>query len=233
MHRIEAADPYSDGYDATVAKRPEQNADDRPIMAAPLPSIGQYDTVLLASGIWNVRAPMIMTTFAERYRFSGKTVHAVTTYAMSGLGTAKRDYARSCPGAAIGEGLAVRGEEDRDAGPDIKSWLHRTGLLESQPDAGPGFGRSAQAYHGDTGPTGERGPLSMTSEREHKEAPTGNVALVTGASRGVGRGIAVALLAAGFRVYGSGRSIDQADLPPGNTAAALRPSQGRRDGARV
>jgi NAD(P)-dependent dehydrogenase (short-subunit alcohol dehydrogenase family) len=39
------------------------------------------------------------------------------------------------------------------------------------------------------------------------------VALVTGASRGVGRGVALSLLAAGFRVYGTGRSIDQADLP--------------------
>ncbi|WP_146068845.1 SDR family NAD(P)-dependent oxidoreductase [Arthrobacter sp. ZGTC131] len=53
----------------------------------------------------------------------------------------------------------------------------------------------------------------MTNDRERKEAPAGKVALVTGASRGVGRGIAIALLAAGFRVYGTGRSIDQADLP--------------------
>ncbi|MFE4228702.1 SDR family NAD(P)-dependent oxidoreductase [Arthrobacter sp. NPDC056886] len=54
----------------------------------------------------------------------------------------------------------------------------------------------------------------MTNERQGNEAPTGNVALVTGASRGVGRGIALGLLEAGFRVYGSGRSIEQADLPP-------------------
>ena len=53
----------------------------------------------------------------------------------------------------------------------------------------------------------------MTSERQHIEAPTRSVALVTGASRGVGRGIALGLLAAGFRVYGTGRSIDHADLP--------------------
>ena len=60
----------------------------------------------------------------------------------------------------------------------------------------------------------------MTDDRERNEAQTGNVALVTGASRGVGRGVALGLLAAGFRVYGSGRSIDRADLPKG-TAAAL------------
>src|ERR1700733_8016130 len=39
------------------------------------------------------------------------------------------------------------------------------------------------------------------------------VALVTGASRGVGRGIAAALSASGMRVFASGRTIDQTTLP--------------------
>jgi dehydrogenase/reductase SDR family member 1 len=39
------------------------------------------------------------------------------------------------------------------------------------------------------------------------------VALVTGASRGVGRGVAIALGSAGFRVFGTGRSIEAANLP--------------------
>src|SRR2546423_14738763 len=39
------------------------------------------------------------------------------------------------------------------------------------------------------------------------------VALVTGASRGVGRGIAVALADAGMRVFASGRTIDGTALP--------------------
>jgi len=38
-------------------------------------------------------------------------------------------------------------------------------------------------------------------------------AFVTGASRGVGRGVAVALNDAGYRVYATGRSIAQVDLP--------------------
>jgi dehydrogenase/reductase SDR family member 1 len=38
-------------------------------------------------------------------------------------------------------------------------------------------------------------------------------ALVTGASRGVGRGVAIALADAGYRVFASGRSIGNADLP--------------------
>jgi dehydrogenase/reductase SDR family member 1 len=41
------------------------------------------------------------------------------------------------------------------------------------------------------------------------------VALVTGASRGVGRGVAVSLHQAGFQVFATGRSIAAADLPDG------------------
>jgi NAD(P)-dependent dehydrogenase (short-subunit alcohol dehydrogenase family) len=43
----------------------------------------------------------------------------------------------------------------------------------------------------------------------------GKVVLVTGASRGVGRGVAAALHAAGATVYATGRSILAADLPAG------------------
>jgi len=130
VHRIEAADPYPEDYDATVARNVREQEDDaRPGITNPLASIDRYDTVLLASPIWNVRAPMIMTTFIEALDFTGKTVHPVITHAMSGLGTTERDYAASCRGASIGEGLAVQGEEVRNASPDVRSWSRRVGLL--------------------------------------------------------------------------------------------------------
>jgi NAD(P)-dependent dehydrogenase (short-subunit alcohol dehydrogenase family) len=47
----------------------------------------------------------------------------------------------------------------------------------------------------------------------------GRVAVVTGASRGAGRGIAAALAAKGWRVYATGRSIT--DAPPGGVALAV------------
>ena len=40
-------------------------------------------------------------------------------------------------------------------------------------------------------------------------------AFVTGASRGVGRGVAIGLAQGGFKVFGTGRSIEKADLPAG------------------
>jgi flavodoxin len=126
VFRIRAVDRYPHDYEQTVQRNVrEQDADARPAIVNPLPSIDAYDTILLASPIWNVRAPMIMTTFAERYDFAGKTVHPVTTYAMSGLGSTPEDYARECRGARIGTGLAVRGEEARSAGVDVDAWLRR------------------------------------------------------------------------------------------------------------
>ena len=132
VHRIEAADPYAEDYEETVARNSrEQSENARPAIANPLPDLAQYDTVLLASGIWSNRAPMIMTTFTEGLDFTGKTIHPVTTFAMSGLGTTVRDYTVSCPGATVGEGLAVRGEEVKEAGADVEAWLRRTQLLGS------------------------------------------------------------------------------------------------------
>lgn len=131
VYRIEPVDPYPDDYSETVERNVrEQDADARPAIANPPASIEGYDIVLLGSPIWNVRAPMIMSTFAESFGFSGKTIFPLTTHAMSGLGTTERDYAASCPGATLGEGLAVRGEEVQAAGAALDAWLRRIGLLE-------------------------------------------------------------------------------------------------------
>lgn len=132
VYRIKPADPYPDDYEETVARNVrEQQADARPAIANPLDAIDPYNIMLLGSPIWNVRAPMIMSTFVESFDFTGKTIFPFTTYAVSGLGTTVRDYTASCPGATIGEGLAVRGEEVRDAGVTVEAWLRRINLLKS------------------------------------------------------------------------------------------------------
>jgi flavodoxin len=124
LHRIEAADPYPTRYDATVVRNvTEQNADARPAIANVLRSVDEYDTILLASPIWNVQPPKIMSTFVEGLDFRGKTVLPITTHAMSGLGTTEREYARLCVGGRIGRGFAVRGEEVRSAGAAVDQWL--------------------------------------------------------------------------------------------------------------
>lgn len=142
VHRIEAADPYPHDYDATVQRNTqEQVADARPAIANPLPDLTDYDIVLLASPIWNVRLPMIMRTFAEALDFTGTIVHPITTHAMSGLGTTERDYADACTGATLGEGLAVRGEQVADAGRTVDAWLARIGRVTAPSSSVPSTDR--------------------------------------------------------------------------------------------
>ncbi|HEY5821161.1 MAG TPA: flavodoxin [Propionibacteriaceae bacterium] len=128
VFRIEAADPYPDAYDATVARNSrEQQADARPEIIDLPDSIEAYDTVLLGSPVWNVRTPMIMTTFAEAFDFTGKTVHPFVTYAVSGIGRTEQDYVAGCPGATVGPGLAIQGEEVTEGRPDVETWLRQIG----------------------------------------------------------------------------------------------------------
>jgi flavodoxin len=129
--RIEASDNYSTDYDETVERNVrEQNREARPEISATIDSIAGYDTVLIGSPIWNIRPPRIMMTFAEGHDFTGKDVFPFVTHAMSGLGDADRDYASACRGAAIGAGLAVRGEVVRGQGPPrAQRWLASIGLI--------------------------------------------------------------------------------------------------------
>lgn len=122
--------PYPHDYDETVARNVrEQDDDARPSIAGPLPDTLRYATVMLASPIWNVRPPMIMSAFAESVPLAGTTVLPVTTHAMSGLGRAFDVYSALAPAATVGEGLAVRGEEVDSAAAEVDRWLRRTGLL--------------------------------------------------------------------------------------------------------
>ena len=129
LHRVTAADPYPHAYDETVARNVrEQDEDARPQIAEPLPDLAGYGTVILASPIWNVRPPMIMSTFLDGVSLAGTTILPVTTHAMSGLGRAPEVYATLAPDAVMGEGLAVGGERVADAGPEIDRWARADGL---------------------------------------------------------------------------------------------------------
>lgn len=129
-YEIVAADPYPDAYEPTVERNQrEQNANARPRIAGELPDVGVYSTVLLGSPIWNVRAPMIMSTFLESVDLAGKTILPFVTYAVSGMSGVDDAYRRTIPTATVADGLAVRGEEVRDAGSQLDAWLRSHRLL--------------------------------------------------------------------------------------------------------
>jgi flavodoxin len=130
VHRIKPVVAYPHDYEKTVARNVrEQDTDARPRIANRLKSIADYDVILLGSPIWNVRPPMIMSTFAESFDFEGKAIHPFVTYAVSGLGRMMETYADLAPDARITSGLAVRGETVRRAEPQVRAWLRGIDFL--------------------------------------------------------------------------------------------------------
>lgn len=130
MYRIVEADPYPGSYDQTVTRNvAEEQAGARPAIAGSLPDLSGYDTVLLGCPVWNVRAPMIMSTFLEAVDLTGKTIRPFVTYAVSGLGTVEDDYRAALPAATVRSGLAIRGEGVQQAEEQVQAWLHEAGLL--------------------------------------------------------------------------------------------------------
>jgi flavodoxin len=119
--RIEPVEPYSDRYEPTVQRNVrEQNENARPGIVGLPASIAAYETILIGSPIWNVRAPRIMLTFAEHFDFTGKKVHPFTTYAMSGLGHVVDEYTAACRGATS-DALAIRGEDAERSRPKVEA----------------------------------------------------------------------------------------------------------------
>lgn len=74
--------------------------------------------------------PMVMRTFAEALDFTGTTVYPLTTHALSGLGTAERDYADACPGATLGEGSPSKARRSPTPARPSTSGSPRTGLFD-------------------------------------------------------------------------------------------------------
>ncbi len=126
VFKIEPSVAYPTDYEATLPiAQDEQDSDARPAIdnLTDLPNLDAYDTLLVGSGIWWGKPPMIMRTFLESIDTKGKTIVPFTTEAGSGLGSAIVDYANSCPDAKIsGSGLSVSGEHIESEGDQVRKW---------------------------------------------------------------------------------------------------------------
>lgn len=91
LYAIEAADPYTvedlKYYTNGRADREQADPDCRPAIAGEVADMEQYDTVFLGYPIWHGQAPRIISTFLERYDFSGKTLIPFCTSHSSGIGS--------------------------------------------------------------------------------------------------------------------------------------------------
>lgn len=71
----------------------------RPAIAPPLPSMAEYDTVLIGFPIWWYVEPRIVDTFLESCDFTGKTLIPFATSGGSGIANAEKSLQAHCPAA--------------------------------------------------------------------------------------------------------------------------------------
>ncbi len=129
--------PEDDYYPMTYAEltdvaKQEQNENARPAYAGDFPDFSQYDAVFIGAPVWWGDWPMIMYTVFENNDFSGKTLIPFSTHEGSGLSGFDKKLEAACPGAAIGKGLAIRGNDCQNAQEKVEeavdSWISDLGL---------------------------------------------------------------------------------------------------------
>lgn len=131
IFRITTKNAYPTDYRATTSQaRTELDNNERPELTSTVPpeEMKKYDTIFVGYPNWWGTAPMAVFTFLEQYDLAGKTILPFCTHEGSGLGRSSADIEKSCSGATIGQGLAVRGGSAASAGNDVANWLRRLGL---------------------------------------------------------------------------------------------------------
>ena len=73
--------------------------------------------------------PMPVWSFLEALGPGAPRILPLCTNEGSGMGRSEADIRRLCPGAELAKGLSVRGSAAGEAGPEIRAWLEKNGLL--------------------------------------------------------------------------------------------------------
>ena len=126
-------DHYPMTYDAlTDVAKQEQNDKARPAYRGELPDLDGYSTIFIGAPVWWGDWPMIMYTVFENNDFSGKTLVPFSTHEGSGLSGFDKKHQNACPDAAVGKGLAVRGNDAQNDQEKVResvgSWLAELGF---------------------------------------------------------------------------------------------------------
>ncbi len=130
LYEIVPEQPYTAAdlayYTGGRCDREQDDPDVRPAIASPDIDPAAYDTVLIGYPIWHGQAPRIISTFLERYDFSGKTLAAFCTSQSSGLGrSAANLQPLTSPDAVWLEGRRFPAGASAE---DVAAWLAAVGL---------------------------------------------------------------------------------------------------------
>ena len=126
LFKIEPILSYSQDYNECIAQaREDQRRSARPELNAYPDSLDDYDTIYLGYPNYWGTMPMPVFTFLEHFDFTGKTIRPFCTHEGSGLGRSESDIRRLCPGANVGQGLALHGGSAARGEGALRKWCGR------------------------------------------------------------------------------------------------------------
>jgi len=130
LFHIETVAAYPKDYtETTEVARNELRTKARPKLKRRVENMDLYDVIFLGYPNWWGTPPMAIFTFLEGYDFSGKTIVPFCTHEGSGMGHSGKDITKSCPKAAMLEGLAIQGTSAGSAESEVSSWIDNLGIL--------------------------------------------------------------------------------------------------------
>ena len=112
--------------------QPHQHDQARPAITGPLPSLDEYDVILLGYPNWWASIPMPIATFLESYDFSGKTIRPFCSHGGGRFGQSLTAIAKLAPQAVIAPGLSVHYSGGSGLPNDVQAWLESQGIPTNQ-----------------------------------------------------------------------------------------------------
>lgn len=131
--RPEKESNYDVGYEKLTEIGLQEKRDKaRPEIAGTLPDLSKYDTIFFGTPVWWEDWPMIMYTFFENNKLSGKKLIPFVTHAGSGMCGLDQKLAAVYPNCELLTGIAIVGEQaQKDPGPvkeTVNNWLENLGF---------------------------------------------------------------------------------------------------------
>ena len=124
LFEIDTVKDYPVDYtECTNVAKVEIQQKARPELKRYLTSIDAYDKIFLGYPIWWSIPPMAVSTFLERYDFSGKKIFPFATHEGSGLGGSVSYIKKICPTANVAAGLAIHGAAASQSSAQVTQWL--------------------------------------------------------------------------------------------------------------
>ena len=123
LFEVDTVKPYSADYmTCTEEAQRELRSNARPELKEYLNSIEQYDNIVVAGPCWWGTYSCAIFSQLEKLDFSGKKVFPVMTHEGSGLAGSAAALRKYCPGATVGNGLAIHGADAASSEATVERW---------------------------------------------------------------------------------------------------------------